>query len=717
MGVKDFILNVLASLLGAYLCKALGMVSKSNMWSAANDRVKSVWCFLREKANGGTVAFAKAMLTWWVCIVRICKSAGRVIEKSMSVLSSWCLSSVQFVRETICDSLLRVRGFILLLLLRSGAGLFYARRQTVLLLGLVIFVLLSIPVCLIVRKGWSDADGLKVVQPSASQREEPTVSDKRHGLRSGRRNYPSLSDPLAEVPEDSIPRSSPKLRKKNSSVLTHHNDPERTGANLNEIALNTSNVNSVLFGKLFSLPIDGCIYAQPLYVPNVVAGGVVHNVVYIATEHNSVYAYDADDPATTKPLWHVNLGAPVPSTDISPIYTDLTPEIGITGTPVIDPTTGTLYVVAKSKDSDGYRQKLHALDITTGSERFNGPVEINATVSGTGDGNVDGTIGFSPLQQLNRPGLLLQNGIVYVAFGSHGDSDPYHGWVMGYQAATLQQIAVYNTTPDGGRGAIWMSGQGISGDSVNVYVTTGNGTCDADLDCGRNLGESFIKLTAALTPADWFTPRNRGEMDQIDLDVGSGGLLLLPNTSYAAAAGKDGILRLVDTNSMGRFNAEGNQDIQEFRATTDKLLGAPVYWTGPKGDDLIYLWGDGDSLKAYRFASGHFWTTPASQSLIKTPYGISNSAALSLSANGSEAGTGIVWAVCSGDTDRNPGVVHGILRAFDASDLSVELWDSLQDSVHNDAGLLAKFCPPTVANGKVYVATSSGQLNVYGLRS
>ena len=502
------------------------------------------------------------------------------------------------------------------------------------------------------------------------------------------------------------------------AVLTQHNDAARSGANLSETLLNTNNVNPVQFGKLFSRVVDGCLYAQPLYVPNVtIPQQGVHNVLYLATEHNSVYAYDADDPAAITPLWRVNLGASVPSTDISPTYNDLTPEIGITGTPVIDPSTGTLYVVAKTREDGGYHQRLHALDITTGSESFNGPAEISATFAGSGDGNVEGNIGFDPLKQLNRPGLLLQNGIVYVAFGSHGDADPYHGWVMGYQAATLQQVAVYNTTPDGGRGAIWMSGQGISGDSVNVYVTTGNGTCDADVDCGRNLGESFIKLTAALTPADWFTPGNRGEMDQEDLDVGSGGLLLIPGTSFATAAGKDGILRLVDTNAMGRFNADMNQDVQEFKATANKLLGAPIFWAGVNNDALIYLWGDGDSLKSFRLANGQFWTTPASQSSIQTPAGTSNSAPLSLSANGSEAGSGIVWAACPDGGDANLGMVQGILRAFDASDLSIELWDSRMDPTHDDAGLFAKFCPPTVANGKVYLASFSGQLNVYGLKS
>jgi hypothetical protein len=503
------------------------------------------------------------------------------------------------------------------------------------------------------------------------------------------------------------------------SVVTQHNDNARTGANLRETVLNTSNVNTDLFGKLFSRAVDGYIYAQPLFVPGVpIPQKGTHNVVYVATEHNSVWAFDADDPAASDPLWVATLGDSVPSSEISPDYQDLTPEIGVTATPVIDSNSGTIYIVAKSKDESGYHQKLHALDIATGTERFGGPVEVNARVEGFGDGSLGGVISFNPLLQLNRPGLLLSGGIVYIAFGSHGDTDPYHGWVLGYSATNLQQVAVYNTTPDGGRGAIWMSGQGLTGDSLGyVYVVTANGTCDAAANCGRNLGESFIKLTPALTPADWFTPVNRADLDREDLDVGSGGPVLLPGTSLIAAAGKDGVLRLVNTNGMGGFDQLGNHDVQEFQATANAFLGAPICWAGPDGQSAIYVWGGGDRLKAFRFVDGGFAPEPVSESQILAPAGLSNSAPLSLSANGSEAGSGIVWASCPDGGDANLRTVHGILRAFDASDLSVELWNTTMDSSRDDVGAFAKFCPPTIANGKVYVASFSGRLNVYGLRS
>jgi hypothetical protein len=499
------------------------------------------------------------------------------------------------------------------------------------------------------------------------------------------------------------------------AVLTQHNDPGRSGANQNETVLNTSNVGPGSFGRIFSRTVDGYIYAQPLYAPGVAIPQIgVRNVVYVATEHNSVYAFDADDPAAQNPLWQSTLGDAVPSSDISPDYTDLTPEIGITSTPVIDPESGTIYVVAKSKDAQGYHQKLHALDISTGFERPDSPVEIAASFEGNGDGSLGGTINFNPLMQLNRPALLLKNGNVYVAFGSHGDYDPYHGWVMAYNAATLTQVAVYNSTPDGGRGSIWQAGQGLVGaDDGSIYLVTGNGTCDSADNCGRNLGESFIKLSSGLAPLDWFTPDNRLFLDGEDLDVGSGGPLLIPGTSTLAAAGKDGILRVVDGTNMGKFNENADQDLQEFAGTAYAFLGSPIYWNSPVNGPTMYLWGGGDNLKAFHFDGVQFQSTPFSQSRIQTPVGLTYTAPLSVSSNGSQLGSGIVWALAAGSADQPP--VPGVLRAFDASDLSVELWDSNMNAVQDSPGIFAKFCAPTIAAGKVYVASFSGQLCVYGL--
>jgi hypothetical protein len=352
----------------------------------------------------------------------------------------------------------------------------------------------------------------------------------------------------------------------------------------------------------------------------------------------------------------------------------------------------------------------------TGGERSGSPVEITASVDGDGDGAVNGVITFDPLMQLNRVGLLLNSGAVYIAFGSHADLDPYHGWVIAYNAATLDQLAVYNTTPDGGRGSIWQSGQGLVGSSDgSIYLVTANGTCDSASNCGRNLGESFIRLTSLLTPTDWFTPSNRAFLDGEDLDFGSGGPILIPGTNLLAAAGKDGILRVVDSANMGKFNLDADQDLQEFQATPYAFLGAPIYWNSPVNGPSIYMWGGGDNMKAFQLSGGRFEPAAVLQSAVQTPPGLSNTAPLSLSANGAQPATAIIWASCPVSGNANTGPAPGELCAFDASDLSVELWDSNMSPDRDAAGTFAKFCPPTIAGGKVYLATFSGQLNVYGL--
>ncbi|MGA7766964.1 MAG: IPT/TIG domain-containing protein [Candidatus Sulfotelmatobacter sp.] len=499
------------------------------------------------------------------------------------------------------------------------------------------------------------------------------------------------------------------------SVTTHHNDVGRTGQNLNETILNTSNVNVNQFGKLFACQVDGYVYAQPLYVAQVTISSALHNVVYVATENNSVYAFDADNGAQ---LWHVNLGTPVPSTDVSSTYKDLTPVIGITGTPVIDPVSSTLYVVAKTKNTSNstYHQNLHAVDITSGAEMPGSPVEITASVAGSGSGSSGGTIAFQPLYQLNRPGLLLLNGVVYIAFGSHGDIGPYHGWVLGYSASTLAQMAVFNTTPNGSEGAIWQGGQGLVADTDNIYFMTGNGSFEANTG-GTEYGDSVVKLATSmgLSVSDYFTPDNQGSLNQSDADLGSGGPILLPGTSSIVGGGKDGILRLINTASMGEYNSVLNADLQEFQATSGKIMIGPIYWNSPNHGPVVYLWGPGDYLKAFEFLNGSFQTTPISQSTMTNPAGNSNAAPLSLSANGSTSGTGIVWAALSYSGDSNQQTVTGILRAFDATNLTTELWDSQKNATRDSVGNYAKFAPPTIANGKVYLATFSNQLLVYGL--
>ena len=519
------------------------------------------------------------------------------------------------------------------------------------------------------------------------------------------------------------------------SVLTQHNDNSRTGQNLNETYLNTSNVNVSNFGMIFSRTVDGYIYAQPLYVPNLNIQGQTHNVVYIATEHNSVFAFDADDPSASAPLWQVNLGTSVPSQDICLVqatdgcngspWNDLTPEIGITGTPVIDPTTTTLYVVAKTKDTSNstYHFFLHALDLVGGSEKFSGPVEITIPSSAP--------VTFTQLAQLQRPGLLLLNGAVYVAFGSAGDFLVWHGWVVGYDASTLQQLAYFVTTPtdqpfDGGGctggGGVFQAGQGLVADGDNnIYFTTGNGPFDVETG-GSDYGDSAIKLsTPALTLADYFAPYNAyngtHSLGYTNGDLGAGGQLMIPGTILLIGGGKDGILRLIDSTNMGKFNSTFNADVQEFLASPHWIMGSPVYWNGPTLGPAIYLWTSGGVLQAFQFNGSTFQTSPASRASITSPCCEGDTSPLSLSANNSQAGTGIIWAPTSNSGDPSFGPQPGILHAFDASNLSTELWNSQMNSARDNFGNFAKFNPPTIANGKVYLPTMNfpGRLVVYGL--
>jgi hypothetical protein len=525
------------------------------------------------------------------------------------------------------------------------------------------------------------------------------------------------------------------------SVLTQHYDNARTGQNLQETLLTTANVNVTQFGKLFSRMVDGNVLAQPLYVPNLNVGGATHNVIFVATEHNSVYAFDADDPNASAALWQVNLGPSMPSSDIcisAPQflcpYTDLIPEIGITSTPVIDPSSNSIYMVAKTKDrtNDSYHYKLHALDITSGNEKFGGPVEIAASVPGTGDGG--STVSFNALTQMNRPGLLLLNGKVYVAFGSVGDVPTFRGWLMAYDAQTLAKVAVFCTTPNSWGGGMWSTGNGLNADAAgNLYVVTGNGgTFDVNTG-GTDFGSAYIKLSADLSVLDYFAPSDVASLNTSNTDLSSGGVVLITESSGAdktllAGGGKDGVLRVIDTGNMGKFNSSTNNNLQNFAGTNPPIFGSPVYWNSPNFGPVIYLWGPLDFLKAWSLntTTSQFNTSPVSQANIQgvgaTGGFTVNTAAASLSANGSTAGTGIFWAAapfgnsgCNTQCEANPGPVPGALYAFDATDLTNELWDSQMNAARDAVGNWAKFSPPTIANGKVYLATFSGQLQVYGL--
>ncbi len=512
-----------------------------------------------------------------------------------------------------------------------------------------------------------------------------------------------------------------------TSVLTQHNNNMRTGANLTETILNTKNVNAKQFGKLFVRHVNGQIYAQPLYLPHMaLPGHGVHNVAFVATAHNDVYAFDADDPKQAAPLWHVNLGpsAPTPNDDFgnSPDYGryhDLFPEIGITSTPVIDPISKTLYVCDFSRmGPQHYIQQFHAMDMTNGKERPGSPVTIQATVAGTGDGSKNGRLAFDPMQQLQRTALTLSRGIVYLAFGAHADVPPNHGWVFGYDAKTLKQVSVFCDTPNGTDGGIWQAGQGLIADPQgNVYLMTGNGTTSVPQG-GTDYGQTFLKMTPGpngLTVADWFAPYNADLLSQNDEDIGGGGPLYVPDFPLIIGGGKSGVLYVVNRNKMGHWQKDDDtQIVQSFHACAGHIHGSPVYWNGTPNGPMIYVWGEHDYLKAFKLVDGKLLTTPASQGT-DLPGPNMPGGFLAVSADGNKAGTGIVWATTPVDDDANMRAVTGVLRAYDASDVSKLLWTSLQMPARDDFGLFAKFCPPTVVNGKVYLATFSNQLVVYGL--
>jgi len=397
----------------------------------------------------------------------------------------------------------------------------------------------------------------------------------------------------------SFPRGADAQSTASPNVTTYHNDAARTGQYLAETILTPANVQPNTFGQLFAYALDGAVYAQPLYLSGVpVPGKGTHNVVFVATEHDSVYALDADDNSgpNANPLWKVSFINPangittVPWADV--LIDDIVPEIGITGTPVIDESTGTLYVVAKTKEVKNgvisYVQRLHALDVHNGQERTGSPIVIGGSVPGTGTGSSSGRVSFVSRWQNQRSALLLLNGGVYITFGSHGDNGTYHGWLMGYNAQTLQQTAVFNVSPNGEGAGIWHGGSGPAADSAgNIYMSTGDGTFDA-ASSGVNYGDSALKLQTAggLSVADYFTPFNQATLDQQDQDVGSSGFLVLPNTAGSVShrhlgitGSKAGRVYLLDCDNLGGYNVVDDSQVVQTLDLTG-LYGSPAYFSG-----------------------------------------------------------------------------------------------------------------------------------------
>jgi hypothetical protein len=499
-----------------------------------------------------------------------------------------------------------------------------------------------------------------------------------------------------------------------TDVTTYHNDIGRTGQNLTETALTTANVNSQTFGLLRNLQVDGKVDAEPLYLSQLSVAGTSHNVVFIATEHDSVYAFDSDTGAQ---LWKVSLLGSGETTSDTRGCTQVVPEIGVTATPVIDRAAGQhgiIFVVAMSKNSSAYFQRLHALDVTTGAELLGGPVAIQATYPGSGANSSAGQVIFAPAQYEERAALLLLNGAIYTSWTSHCDFNPYTGWIMGYSEANLSQTTVLNLTPNGSEGSIWQSGGGLAADTQgNIYALMANGTFDTTLDgngfpINHDYGNAFVKVSASggtLQVADYFDMFNTTNESNGDVDLGSGGVMLLPNLTngsgnavgLAVGAGKDGNIYVVNRNNMGKFNASSNNVYQELMgAVPNGVWGVPAYFNG-----MVFYCDVNDTLKSFAISNAQLSASPAQTAASFIYPGVLPS----ISANGTA--NGIVWAI----ENTSPAVLH----AFLATDLTHELYNSNQAAGARDQfGTGNKFVTPMIADGKVFAATTNS-VAVFGL--
>lgn len=479
------------------------------------------------------------------------------------------------------------------------------------------------------------------------------------------------------------------------NVVTQHNDLARTGQNLSETTLTPSNVNVNQFGLLFKSTVDNQVYAQPLVVSNVSIGGGTHNVVYVVTTNNSVYAFDAD---TGTQYWHVTLGTPISNANYGTGCVDINGNAGIVGTPVIDATAGTLYIVNSLNNGGAFSFQLHALNISTGADKTGSPVQIT-------------TGGFSATAQNQRAALLLANGNLYIPFSSHCDMGTYHGYLFSFNPSTLAQNGVFNTSPSGNGNSLWMSGQGPAADSSgNIYFGTSNGTWDGT----ANFSESFIKLNASLGLVDWFTAANHANLDGGDLDLDTSGPLLVPPGSRLIMVGKSATGYVINTANLGHL---GDASAVQTITTGGALHGSAVYWNGATNGPEVYMWAQSDNLKAFKF-NGSTLATPAFQTGPDF-IGGEPGAYLSISANGNT--NGIVWANAVLSGNANHGSVPGVLRAYDANNVATELYNNQQNASRDTCNNFAKNGYATIANGKVYLGSfgtanaGSGQLCVYGL--
>ncbi|HEY6253798.1 MAG TPA: pyrrolo-quinoline quinone [Candidatus Angelobacter sp.] len=483
----------------------------------------------------------------------------------------------------------------------------------------------------------------------------------------------------------------------------------RTGADTSETILTPQNVNAQQFGKVFSFKVDGDVYAQPLYLPQLeIPGKGKHHVLFVATEHDSVYAFDGDNNPSS-PLWQVsfispgNGSTPLAAREVQCPF--IRPEVGITPTPVIDTKTGTLYVLARTKENGKYFQRLHALDVTTGAEKFGGPQVIQASVQGR-----KRRLDFDPLRENPRAALLLANGNIYLTWASSCDVGEYHGWVIAYDAHTLKQTGVFNTSPDAEESGIWQSDAGPAADEQgNIYAVTGNGKFDADSG-GRDFGDSILKLTQTsqgLIAKDYFTPSDQQKLNANDLDVGSDGPVLLPDQPgphphLLITAGKGGGVYVIDRDHMGGYRAGNNSHAVQVIQLGDSCLGAPAYW-----NQSVYIFCSHDVLRQYKVENGRLSTEPVGKGTVQfTDPG----ATPTISASGMK--NGIVWWVATKTWD---GSDHfAVLHADDAANIGHELYTSEENSGRDRAGSALRFVMPTVVHGRVYIGVK-GEVDVYGL--
>jgi putative pyrroloquinoline-quinone binding quinoprotein len=499
-----------------------------------------------------------------------------------------------------------------------------------------------------------------------------------------------------------------------TDVTTYHNDAARTGQNLTETTLTTTNVNSQGFGLLRNLLVDGKVDAEPLYLSQLSIAGSAHNVVFVATEHDSLYAFDSDTGAQ---LWKASVLGSGETTSDDRGCGQVTPEIGITSTPVIDRTAGQhgmIYVVAMSKNGSAYFQRLHALDVTTGAEQLGGPVTIQATYPGTGANSSGGQVVFDPKQYEERAGLLLLNGVVYTSWTSHCDINPYTGWIIAYSETSLSQASVLNLTPNGSEGSIWQSGGGLAADAQgSIYALVANGTFDTSLDANgfpinHDYGNAFVRISTSggtLQVADYFDMFNAVNESGADVDLGSGGAMVVPDFTngsgnavhLAVGAGKDGNIYVVDRTNMGKFHASSNNIYQELQgAVPNGVFGVPAYFSG-----TVYFCDVNATLKSFAISNGKLSATAVQTAASFTYPGVLPS----ISANGSS--NGIVWAI------ENTGTA--VLHAFAANDLTHELYNSNQaENGRDQFGSGNKFITPMIADGKVFAATTNG-VAVFGL--